>query len=352
MKVLIVCNTDSNPNPFVYTLANGLCQLGVDVVCSVSDFWENWNAYDIIHLQWPDLLVRGEAPYKLLNEHLHIIKKAGKVIIITCHNLHPHYGKDKLASDVYDVAYSNADSIVHMGHVSQEILSKKNPKAYHVIIPHHVYNQIYSEIPSKEEALSVLRLSTSNKYILCFGAFRSKEERNLIADLSDRLRNNRVSILAPGLYSFSWWNKERHLPAIKRIIQLILFKIRHPNCVIAKGHVSDEMLPYYYAASEIALIHRPQILNSGNVPMAFLMGKVVVGPSTGNVGEILKETGNPVFEPYNNSTIINALETAFRLAKNGQGERNQNYAFQNLRTEIIAQKYNQLYIKMSHQEVK
>jgi hypothetical protein len=53
--------------------------------------------------------------------------------------------------------------------------------------------------------------------------------------------------------------------------------------------VDDNILPYYYAASDLAFIHRVKILNSGNAIMPMLFGKVVVGPDVGNVGVLLKK---------------------------------------------------------------
>lgn len=49
------------------------------------------------------------------------------------------------------------------------------------------------------------------------------------------------------------------------------------------------------SVADIALLQRVKILNSGSLPLNFYFGNVVVGPDVGNVGEILKKTGNPVF---------------------------------------------------------
>ena len=80
-------------------------------------------------------------------------------------------------------------------------------------------------------------------------------------------------------------------------------------------------------------------MNSGNVPLGFFMGKVVVGPNDGNVSMLLKELGNPVFEPYDNNSVIESVCSAFRLAKSGLGERNRIYSMSNLLTANISQQY-------------
>ena len=112
---------------------------------------------------------------------------------------------------------------------------------------------------------------------------------------------------------------------------------------MSKGFVKDEDLPYYYAASDTALIHRKEILNSGNLPMAFYMGKVVVGPNVGNVGTILDETSNPTFDIHKIDSLKDAIEKALVLNKQGKGEENRKYAIDNFSTERVAQLHINLY---------
>ncbi len=90
--------------------------------------------------------------------------------------------------------------------------------------------------------------------------------------------------------------------------------------------VNDELsdnydLPYYITTSDVIFIQRKDALNSSNIPLAFLYHKVVVGPATGNIGEILAATGNPTFDPNNREDILQALEKAQALSAWGQGER-------------------------------
>ena len=121
---------------------------------------------------------------------------------------------------------------------------------------------------------------------------------------------------------------------------------------MSKGFVKDEDLPYYYAASDTALIHRKEILNSGNLPMAFYMGKVVVGPNVGNVGTILDETSNPTFDIHKIDSLKDAIEKALVLNKQGKGaygvvfkakDKKTKYAIDNFSTERVAQLHINLY---------
>lgn len=142
---------------------------------------------------------------------------------------------------------------------------------------------------------------------MVLGAFRTwDEERKLL--------------LAPRLYPFSrrnnygknflkrWISRAGYyllMPLLNRIYKL-------------QGGASDELidecdLPYYMAASDVIFIQRKDVLNSANIPLAFLFHKIAIGPNVGNIGELLKSTGNPTFSPDNKTDIVRALKEALTI---------------------------------------
>ena len=63
MKILIVYKASGlSDNPFVRLLAEGIRACGFEVVCSAGEFWNNAEAYDVIHLQWPEELFGWSYP--------------------------------------------------------------------------------------------------------------------------------------------------------------------------------------------------------------------------------------------------------------------------------------------------
>ncbi len=60
------------------------------------------------------------------------------------------------------------------------------------------------------------------------------------------------------------------------------------------------------------VIPRVDSLNIGNVFLCFTFARQVIGPDIGNIGEVLKITGNPVYDPKN----ISILKEAFELNNN------------------------------------
>jgi len=341
MKVLITSDRHSYMNPFVWTLADGISEQGVNVTCSLDDFWHDWQKYDVIHLQWPNMLVKGLDTIAPLKSHLQSIKDAGKPMVVTCHNLHPHYSKRKILNEAYDVVYDAVDCFIHMGNYSCELFKSKYPKAKHVIIPHHVYDKFYCDIPSKEEAVKYLKFNPNQKYILCFGAFRHDEEREIAIKASKIMERYNGKVIAP---AFSKYGLHKNIVrTVKEYVRHLWYKVRYKNLLISKGFVSDEELPFYYAASDIALIHRREILNSGNLPMAFYMGKVVMGPNVGNVGDLLDKTSNPTFDIHNIDSLEDTIEKAWILNEQGKGVENRKYALDNFATERVAQQHVDLY---------
>lgn len=58
------------------------------------------------------------------------------------------------------------------------------------------------------------------------------------------------------------------------------------------GTVPAEKVQYFVNAADALVISRLQVLNSANVKVGSSFGKVVVGPDSGVVGEILHQTGS------------------------------------------------------------
>lgn len=355
----ITCNPHDMTNPYVYTLMDEIDRLYGNVEWMWGGvFWEeDIFSVDIIHIHWPTELVWSKSGYHTpaeIENRLNIIKTRGIKIVVTCHNFEPHYSKKKDGNQTYKVVYNLADMILHLGGYSRDQMSTLYPKAKHVLLPHHIYDTVYSYKPDRDESIEKLHLNKENKYILCFGAFRDKEETDLLIDLSSELRDKALYILAP---SFEWryyanhaityfHSKEHflrriHFSWMNCILEKILmryFRLKYHIIMTCKNFnaVSDEELPYYYGASDLCLIHRKKILNSGNVPMAMMMGKILVGPAIGNVGEILQKVQNPTFSPAKKGSLRTAVEKGYKLYSKGYGAHNQNYASNNWNTSHIA----------------
>lgn len=329
-------------NPYLWTLIDGIQNIdaSLNFLFGYKLFWKNTYNYEIIHLMWPECLLE---PNKTIEEfccRLEKIRKKGIKVISTCHNLHTHCLQNQ-EGNIYDIMYEKSDLVIHMGDFSYTLLKRKFPFVNHIIIPHHVYDELYQPILDKRKCCKQIHINPLHSYVLCIGAFRSKEEKDLILKVEEQIKHTNIYILAP---TFIERNKRRFLlKYIKFLIQIWQLKKKHSHLIIKGIPVTDSEMVYYYGASDLCLIQRLEILNSGNIPFALLMGKVVVGPNTGNVGKILKETGNVSFDPNDVNTVFPSIKMGLSLRKNGRGKANRDFALRELKTSIIARKLYNIY---------
>lgn len=342
-----VSNPYKMPNPFVYALTDGINDLYGDISWGwgYETFWTDqiFN-YDVILFHWPEALLfwSGDSQHSVndLKKRICEIKSKGMQLISFVHNIQPHYCLESSKIECYELVYSSASVLLHMGNSSISIMGNRYPNAKHVNIGYHfVYDKIYKDEFTKIQACSKLGLSQKYNYVLAFGTFRDDEERELVTKLAHDLYqwNKNIIVLAP-CYTNIPPQKIRFdfLPRFRK------FLIKQKKHIICSGQtfntVPESMLPYYYAAADICFIPRKRILNSGNVPMALLMSKVVVGPDIGNVGEVLKEMDNPVFNINDQSDIFNSVIRALKLAKNHKGKWNHDYALNHFSTDFFCKK--------------
>ena len=323
------CFEGDKDNLFVKVFRDFLEAEGVEVVCDTNEFWNPSRRYDIIHYQWPEGVITGMG---LSRESLSAVtwriaqyKREGMRFAVTRHNERKHNGASSLWEDLYRIVESSCDIIFHMGHYSRDTMPADHcgANARHFIVPHPTYPYIDRTV-EKENARHELGFRNGDKIVLAFGDFRSDEERIMVLSTMKRLREDNLRLLAPRLFNSSIWGQGK-LHAYRELRNRLRF-LRYGLFLGKYGLVSDKTMSLQFAASDVVLIQRKHILNSGNLPMGFDFGKVVVGPDRGNVGEILKETGNPIFDPDDGDSIAKAVREAFALAGTGKGEENRLYA--------------------------
>lgn len=345
MKVLFAIDCPENQlNPYVFTLINGLKKIDTNIVCDwgISKFWSN-NAenFDIIHIMWPELLLKNTIKTSTdLQNRLIELKEKGVKIVSTCHNLIPHYNNNASQIEAYKIVYEMSDQIYHLGNYSLNLFNKTYKN--NLLLYHHIYDDRYQHVPSKQEAVKKLHLDTDKKYILCFGKFRNKEERNLIIELNKTLYAKGIRFLAPSFYLVT--KRRNFILFIWNIINYLYFKFKYPQIKMHFLPVPDKDLTYYFSACDIVFIQRKKILNSGNLPLAFYLKKVVVGPNIGNVGSILNESGNPTFNIDDEKSILNAIEYGIDFSlKNDKGLENYQLCLQKFTSESVCKQLYKYY---------
>ena len=342
MKIYFVVQEPSERmfNHFVPSLGNALQKLGCEVVYGLERLWTDEVCdCDIVHFQWPEYIFGShkqkfsDTDITRISHRLMQLKEKGIKKFVQVHNLKPHTRNDNKILRLYELLYSQADVIIHMGRYSCELLQSQYPNAQHVVIPHHIYDDTYNFAITQEEARLRLHLPTDKKIVLSFGKFRNDEERNFVLSIknSSLFTLHSSLFLMPGFYreTLHTWNPKKLAVRLYNTYKYKLKGIKFCNDVIP-----DDLMQCYFCAADVVLIQRLDILNSGNLPMAFHAGKVVVGPDVGNVGEILRETGNFTFDPRDIGSAVNALQKALTETKNGK--ENRSYATEYWASDLIA----------------
>lgn len=344
MKILIACDTNSFSNPYVRTLCEGLKSKDCDITCSVEQFWNYPLDYDIIHFQWPNVLIKGAGKNCInLQRSIERLKEHKKMLICTCHNITPHYDEGKEINLAYKIIYENCDVIHHFGTRSIQLIKSVYPQcqARHVIIPHHTYDKLYSMDVDKMVARSKLQIPIESKVILAFGSFRNNEERTLVINLKRQMGDGNYYFLVPGFFYRKMLRTNLKKALAAAIKTLWYSSIAKVNGLHMSHHfIPDDSLPLYMASADVLLIQRLRILNSGNVPLGMLAGLPIVGPNDGNVEEILRETGNYVFDRNNLTELPSIIKDA--ISDENIGVKNRIYA-KKLSTDSVSDEFVNLY---------
>lgn len=357
IKALIVFRDNGETdNLFVPILCDAIRSAGIDVKCSLNEFWEADTTYDIIHFQWPEEVVGWSCVdasiIPRLEERIRFFRIQGARFVYTRHNERPHYA-NPVISDAYRIIETQSDIVVHMGYIGRDDFLRQYPQSQNAVIMHHIYECTYTEDITREEAREFLGLPPKKVIVLAFGKFRNSDERRMVLRGFRNWKFKNKLLLAPRFYPYSCTNKYGG-NIFKKVASRIGYYILMPllNWLRKmKAGANDELidncdLPYYLAASDAIIVQRRNTLNSGNIPLAFLFRKVVTGPNTGNISELLLCSGNPTFHPDESTSIAIALDACMKLSALGHGEENYRFAMENMNIEKIGKEYAEVYRKV------
>jgi hypothetical protein len=180
--------------------------------------------------------------------------------------------------------------------------------------------------------------------MLVFGAIRNRAEAELTLQTFKAVRTEGAYSSSAVLVASRWREEVPQIGWIRmqrwiRNVRRVYYRLR-PEYRFNYGFVTDEETQIYLEAADVLFIPRRRVLNSGNIALGMTFGRVVVGPDSFNVGEILKVTRNPVFDPELPETAADAVREGFRLAEEGTvGESNRRLAMSEWKPSVCAASY-------------
>jgi hypothetical protein len=358
-------------NRFLVDLNNGISK-DCAIHHSSDDFWNMRGEFEIVHLHFPEHLtyeiekyyfdgIKNGPEFGLTDELIAETEKrlrywsAKAKLVVTRHVLLPHDAlRDIMWEKMYELFYSYADGVAHFAQASIDEFRERYKDTrfvagrppIHVIIPHQNYTTLPNEI-SRSEARKRLGIPEKASVLLVFGAIRNGDsEKNLIVETFGNLRVPNKLLLVSSwretLAKVSWIRLKYWLRDLNRLY----YKL-HPSYNFNYGFVEEKDAQTYLNAADVLFIPRLRVLNSGNITLGMTFGRVVVGPDSWDVGELLRETGNPVFDPDHPETAAAAVEEGFRLAAEGKiGPANQALALREWGADQCARRYVDLFEKV------
>jgi len=342
MNVLVGCT--ETLNPVVQRLCQSLTEHR-DVERARRDldaFWEGDSTVDVLHLHWPRALFeRWRDPTRddlsALEDRLNDWRQRVP-IAVTVHNIQSHYREETpIFEALYRLVYRAADGVVHMGKTSKDRLHETYDLegTEEVVIPHGQYDTLPNTV-GRMQVRKELGIAEDTSLALVFGQVRDPEELALILDGTDAWGEGQT--LVAGRLG---WVEGKIVPYVVQGYHRLRTLGRPVR--FRFGRFDDDCVQYFLNAADVVLIPRKHVLNSGNVALGFTFGRVVVGPDVGVVGEVLRETGNPVFDPASTRSVGTALSRGCELQAAGKGDENAAYAAEHMNWTTIADQHVQFY---------
>ena len=308
-------------NPFLSELVVSLERLGHNVCTGLFRFSYPLETYDIVNIHWPEYLVPATIKQKdaidWLADILRQIPLDTKVVA-TVHNCKPHQSGD---TTLYELVYSRADGFAHFANASIKYLQKEYAEQTaaksHCILMHGNYSYFGNSL-DRIEAKQKLCIPPSRYHMVIVGNIRKSCDYDVFKEAVFSATSQGVIVsfcgsLTPktpikSLVDFLRRAKQEYLSFIRRLPLLFCKGFIHRASWLRRNDFQVLL-----SSSDFVFIHRPDSLNSGNIALGFTYGCTVIGPSTGNIGEVLKDTKNYVYEySYNSNDVRRVLISALK----------------------------------------
>ena len=366
MKRLLVGSIPMPQNRFLVDL-NAALSRRMEVTHDADAFWDRRGDFDAVHLHFPEYTTfKHQDAYKNGLDETLVEQTEARLkywsercpIVITRHVLLPHDAvRDPKWERFYELFYRYADGVVHFADASvKEFKNRYRDTAFasgppeHAIIPHHNYASLPNDVP-RDEARRRLGIGQHRRVMLVFGAIRNDAERELIESAFSGAKVANKLLLVPRwretLADVSWIRLKYWLRDARRAYHRL-----HPRHHFGYDFVEEADTQLYLNAADILFIPRFHVLNSGNVTLGMTFGKVVVGPDSWDVGELLGQTGNVCFDPDRPQSAGRAVERAFELSdQNVIGAANRERALSEWSAETCGEQYAAFFMALRHRNL-
>ena len=236
-------------------------------------------------------------------------KAAGKIIVLTVHDLHDFGIKSLRLKRQLEIArnivFRLSDKIhVHNQYTKKQVEQRYNRKRGIYVIPHGNYIGYYENSVSKSEARKRLGLTDKNFVYLFLGLIRPyKGVEDLIKAFS-RINDSNARLLVAGRVfgNNKYGNK--------------LNELKKSNCRIKMffDFVPDEDIQVFLNACDIFVLPYKDITTSGAAFLALSFGRPVIAPSIPSFKELLSTEIGILYDTEKPDGLLSALKETIKLS--------------------------------------
>lgn len=231
----------------------------------------------------------------------------GRRVVITAHDVESFVDSLEVPA-LSRWVYRRADCVIAHNEISrQELIERIGINGSRIaVIPHGNYLHVLRPLPPTDEARRTLTIPTESKVLLFFGQIKDVKGLDLLLEAMPEVLVKQPNVLL--LIAGKPWKSD--FSAYEAMMDHL--DIRE-HCMSHIRYISDEELPYYYAAADLVILPYRRIYQSGVVLMAMSYMRAVLVSDLPGMTEIVGdgETGLVFSQGDKDSlanTIIKALE--------------------------------------------
>ncbi|HHP7244604.1 MAG TPA: glycosyltransferase family 4 protein [Elainellaceae cyanobacterium] len=297
-------------NPYQSLLADSLNPLGIRI-----DSAARWaeidflHRPDVVHLHWLHPIFIAPSFRKSLTNvakffiGLIVLRILGTKIVWTAHNLKNHDNHSPLMDRICTgLVVHLAHGVIAHGETARQTIIRTfhpwNPNKIFVV-PHGNYVECYDNTISSTQARHQLGLSESDVVFLFLGAIRPYKGVLELITAFKQLNCPTATLVIAG--------KPFDQDTSEQIEQAIADQ---PTIKFIPGFVPDEHIQVYMNACDVTVFPYRNILTSGSVLLAMSFGRACIAPRQGCITETLDESGALLYDPDENSGLLNAMKQA------------------------------------------
>jgi glycosyltransferase involved in cell wall biosynthesis len=269
---------------------------------------------DIWHIHWPEIFYQNLGKATAATNVVRILalllwgRMRGTRIVWTIHNLQGHESTHPFIESIFLRAFT---VLVH-GTISMSergqtrafqaypVLAKK-PAA---IIPHGHYRVAYPQEIDRQEARTILELSSDDRVGLYFGNIRRYKKVPTLIRTFRQLDKTDVRLLIAG---------NPHTEKLEREVQKEAAQDFRVTTVL--DFIPKDQVQVYFRAADFAVLPQEEFLNSGSALLSLSFDTPVIAAKNGSMIDLQKRIGQNWVRLFREILTLNDLEEAIGWAQ-------------------------------------